>query len=111
MFTTYSLFKSIICIEDYTKSVLFILKPFKLIAFVGSIYATVAISVERYLGICHPTLECRNQSRMYIVPVFLISTAVNIPTVWSSYKYFSKEKSDEDDVEKQAWETWNPLIV
>ena len=41
--------------------------PLLNICLTGSIYMTVAISLERYLGVCHPMV--RKKSRLYIVSV------------------------------------------
>ena len=48
--------------------------PLLNIGLTGSIYATIAVSLERFLGICHPGLAVRKKSRFYILPliIFLI---------------------------------------
>ena len=51
------------------------------IGLTGSIFMTLAISTERFLGVCYP-LQLPRQTRKaaaYIIPVLTISLATNIP--------------------------------
>ena len=58
-----------------------IITPLQYIALTGSIYCTMAISVERYLVVCHPflTLSRRWSSKLYILPIIAFSILYNIP--------------------------------
>ena len=47
--------------------------------FTGSIYMTVAISVERYFGICRPLKTSRKKARVYFASVLLWTTLVGLP--------------------------------
>ena len=58
-----------------------IVTPLQHIALTGSIYSTMAISMERYLVVCHPffTLSNRWSSKRYIFPILVFSMIYNIP--------------------------------
>ncbi len=54
--------------------------PMTHVAVGGTILMTVAISLERYLGLCHPMLPPHTRKAwFYIVPVVCIAVALNVP--------------------------------
>ena len=61
--------------------------PFYQIGILGSLYMTVAISLERFLGICHPVLRLRRNVWFYLVPVFLVVIVFTLP-IFAESKFF-----------------------
>ena len=57
------------------------------IAFTGSIYMTIAISFERYLGICYPKINVKRGAWIYVLPVCIITVSFNFPRLLER-KYF-----------------------
>ena len=55
---------------------------FHKIAAVGSAYATISISLERYLGICHPFFKFSPNVYFYILPVLFVTLFVNAPILF-----------------------------
>ena len=49
------------------------------ISLTGSTFTTVAISLERYLGICHSIKKMKGGVWIYIIPVFIITISYNFP--------------------------------
>jgi len=80
--------------------------------FVGSIYMTVAISWERYLGICHPHSRfSRRSSLVFILPVVLISFAFTF-TIFLERKFsFANGKLVSEYFDTyNAYNMWASLI-
>lgn len=66
--------------DIYTYLFPYFLHPFTQVAMTGTIFMTLAISIERYLGLCHPLLPPQaRKSWFYILPVIVGSLALNIP--------------------------------
>ena len=58
----------------------YFLHPFTHIAMAGTIFMTLAISFERYLGLCHPLLNPHSRKAwFYILPVVVIAVTLNVP--------------------------------
>ena len=55
--------------------------PITQIALTGSVYCTIAISIERYLTVCHPfyTASKNWSAKRYIFPIILFSVIYNLP--------------------------------
>ena len=55
--------------------------PMIQVALTGSVYATTAISIERYLIVCRPfwTMSHNWSSKLYIIPILVLSIFYNIP--------------------------------
>ena len=60
-----------------------VLYPIANIALCGSVWNTVAIAIERYLGIVHPFLTQSHQRTIwyYAVPITLLAVGFNIPKI------------------------------
>lgn len=57
-----------------------VIHPFTHISLAATIFMTVAITIERYLGLCHPFLPPSSRKAwFYILPVIVISVTLNIP--------------------------------
>ena len=54
--------------------------PLTQICLTGSVYCTMAISMERYLTVCHPfyTASTKWSAKRYIIPILFISVIYNI---------------------------------
>lgn len=58
----------------------YLIYPLTHVAMAGTIFMTLAISIERYLGLCHPLLPPHTRKAwFYILPVVVISFSLNAP--------------------------------
>eukprot|EP00096_Caligus_rogercresseyi_P007746 TRINITY_DN25769_c0_g1_i1.p1 TRINITY_DN25769_c0_g1~~TRINITY_DN25769_c0_g1_i1.p1 ORF type:complete len:392 (+),score=106.63 TRINITY_DN25769_c0_g1_i1:125-1300(+) len=66
--------------DIYTYLFPYFLHPCTQVAMSGTIFMTVAISIERYLGLCHPLLpHTARKTWFYVLPVVLTSLLVSGP--------------------------------
>ena len=105
-------YKSVAC-YPLNNLVDYLAYPFLNMGLLGSIYMTVAISMERYLGICHPNSHLSRKAWMFILPVILISMGYTFP------KFFERKWSngtfERPDVEKNklyvhSYHLWAEVI-
>lgn len=83
--------------ELYTALFPILTYPVAGLSMTGSTYMCVAISVERYLGICHRTIKLHRKFRFYLVGIVFLTFAIESPRFFEiegyqrngtySYKY------------------------
>ena len=78
-------YQSLFC-HPYNHNVRHITYPLLNLGLSGSVYATVAVSVERYLGMCHTHLKYHRRAWLYTVIVAIITISYNIPR-FIEYQY------------------------
>ena len=78
----------------YNRSFPVFLYPFTEIALCSSIYMTLAIAVERYIGLCRPfqRLSGSCSAKAYITPVVIIAMLLNIPKFFESETTYRENK-------------------
>ena len=65
--------------------------PFYKISMYGSVFITVAISMERYLCVCHPTKFSRRTVWHYLIPITFSTILLNIPNFTNYYLKFKND--------------------
>ena len=80
-------YKSMAC-YPFNKLVGPIAYPLINIGLVGSIYMTLAISAERYIGICHPSVILKRRVWTFVLPVLFVTFAYASPKFFERYFYF-----------------------
>ena len=53
--------------------------PMAGLSMTGSTYSCVAISIERYLGICHRNIKIHRKFRFYVVSILFLVFAIETP--------------------------------
>ena len=83
----------------------------------GSIYMTVSISIERYLGICYPNCTYRRNAWVFIAPVLMISITYNIPKLFERKFYFyngsliaESQAFRNDETYKHVYNLWGDIL-
>ena len=84
----------------YNRSFPVFIYPFTEIAFCSSIYMTVAIAVERYLGVCRPfqRLSGSYSAKTFITLVGILAISLNIPKFFESETIYKRSKEDNTTV-------------
>ena len=81
--------------------------PLAQIALTGSIYSTLAITIERYLIVCHPfyTVSHSWSAKRYVIPILIWSFLYNGPKFFELYTTYDESKNSTShgyDVEASA---------
>ena len=81
-------YQSMACRENFIKEVGRITYLFLNVGLTGSIYTTVAVSIERYLNICSPSYhkQCYNRIWIYIIFILIVTLTFNVP-IFFEYHY------------------------
>ena len=65
-------YQSLAC-NPFNLLIRYVTYPILNLGLTGSVYMTIAISVERYIGVCHPNSRFERNSKTYILSVVIIS--------------------------------------
>ena len=57
----------------------YIIYPFAGLSMTGSTYLCVAIAAERYLGICHRTIQIHRKFRFYLIGIIVWTLVIEFP--------------------------------
>ena len=82
----YAGYQSMACQDSYNSNVSHITYQLMNIGLSGSIYSTVVVSIERYIGICHPRVKYERSTWIYAITVVAISVGYNLPRLFE-YQY------------------------
>jgi len=79
----------------YTVLFPYLIHPLSYIGMTGSVFMTLAISIERFLGICYPLKfpPHRRKAWFYIIPVTVFSISTNIPRFLESNLLWSDKNN------------------
>ena len=74
------------------------------IGLTGSIYFTMAITVERYLTVCHPFYKLSHEwpAKYYIIPIFTFSFVYNIPKFFELKTHYPVNHSNSTEASNHS---------
>jgi neuropeptide Y receptor type 1 len=72
-------YRELACHQHYSLYVYYVTYPLLNLGYTGSICMTVAISAERYVGLCFPHFATRKKARLYIAAAIVFTVSFNIP--------------------------------
>ena len=79
-------YQAMACRKDYIYNISHILYPWLNMGLSGSTFTTVMVSIERYLGMCHPHLKYGRKTWVYVLLIFIIAISYNLPR-FLEYQY------------------------
>ena len=79
-------YQSMACQDIYNLNVSHITYQLLNLFLSGSVYSTVVISIERYIGMCHPYLKYGRSTWIYVLAVIFVSVLYNFPRFFE-YQY------------------------
>ena len=57
----------------------YIIYPMAGLSMTGSTYLCVAIAIERYLGICHRSIQIHRKFRFYLIGIIVLTLLIEFP--------------------------------
>ena len=112
-------YQSMACRENYSYEVGHIAYPLLNVALSGSIYSTVAVSIERYLSVCYPHLKRPyRKTWIYFSIIGGITFLYNLPRFLERRFYISNGKLTSEifpwaksEVYKYRYHHWATLLI
>ena len=88
-FSTSVGYQSLAC-NPFNLLIRYITYPILNLGLTGSVYMTIAISVERYIGVCRPYSTYKRNAKTYILSVIAISVLYNYPRLVERRFHFNE---------------------
>ena len=108
---------SMACRTHYNEAYHFLLNLLSDIGLTGSIYTTIIVSLERYLGICHPFFPYRRKICIYLIPIFAVVFCFHLPQFLDTKYYISNgtlnftTRDWNDDKYHVSYYHWANIVV
>jgi len=108
---------SMACTDNYKTPIEHIATRISYLGLYGSIYSTLMVSIERYLGICHWNLTYKRKIWIYLIPILIITIGFNLPSFFDIELYRvngtidSSHKSWNDDTYRYRYYFWASIFV
>ena len=102
-------YQSMACRENYIYEVGHIAYPLLNVGLCGSIYSTVAVSLERYFTLCHPRFALSKNLWIYITFVLGITFSYNLPRFFEYHYFISNGTLHSEKNEWVKYETYQNI--